>query len=103
MRSCCEVLLELDMIIKEKLNEGMSVAILTTDISAGFNLVRKEILVLKMQCFGFGTNSFKLLRNYLTGRQTKVKVKSSFNMRFWSFLLNTTGVGEGSVLGPNFF
>ena len=99
VRSVTTALLELDTIVKEKLNSGLSVAILTTDISAGFNLVSKEILVPKMKRFGFGTNSCKLLRNYLTGRRTKVKVK---NIKSTEVLLDT-GVGEGSVLGPNFF
>ena len=99
IRSVSTALIELDTVVKSELNKGRCIAILTTDISAGFNLVSKEILVPKMRRYGFGPNSCKLLRNYLTGRSTKVKIKSlsspSVNL--------DTGVGEGSVLGPNFF
>ena len=75
VRSVSTALIELDTIIRGKLNQGKTCAMLTTDISAGFNLVSKEILVPKMAKFGFGENSCKLLENYLTGRRTKVKIK----------------------------
>ena len=77
----------------------MTVGVLTTDISVGFNLVSKEILIPKVKKFSFGEKSCKLLENYLTGRRTKVKVKNVVSPEV--DLL--TGVGEGSVLGPNFF
>lgn len=99
VRSVTSALIELDTITKDQLNKGKTVAILTTDISAGFNLVSKDILVPKMRKFGFGPNSCKLLYNYLTGRRTKVKVKNVTS----SEVGLETGVGEGSVLGPNFF
>ena len=99
VRSVSTALIELDTIVKDQLNKGKTVGIVTTDISAGFNLVSKEILVPKMAKFGFGEMSCKLLENYLTGRRTQVKVK---NIKSGEVLLDT-GVGEGSVLGPNFF
>ena len=99
VRSVTTALLELDTIVKDQLNKGMTVGILTTDISAGFNLISKDILVPKMSKFGFGPNSCKLLRNYLTGRRTQVKVKGILSPE----VSLDTGVGEGSVLGPNFF
>ena len=99
VRSVTSALIELDTVVKDELNKGRCIAILTTDISAGFNLVSKDILVPKMKRYGFGPNSCKLLRNYLTGRSTKVKIKSLTSP---SVTLDT-GVGEGSVLGPNFF
>ena len=99
VRSVSTALIELDTVVKTELNRNRCVAVLTTDISAGFNLVSKEILVPKMRSYGFGPNSCKLLRNYLTGRSTKVKIGSLTSP---SVQLDT-GVGEGSVLGPNFF
>ena len=99
VRSVTTALLELDTMVRSKMNEGKTVAILTTDISAGFNLVSKEILVPKMSRFGFGEKSCDLLRNYLTGRRTRTKVKNIMS----SEIELETGVGEGSVLGPNFF
>ena len=99
VRSVTTALIELDTIVRDHLNKGRTVAILTTDVSAGFNLVSKQILVPKMARFGFGAKSCKLLNNYLTGRRTKVKVKNVTS----SEVCIMTGVGEGSVLGPNFF
>ena len=99
VRSVTTALIELDTIVKRELNRGKYCAIVTTDISAGFNLVSKEILIPKMSKFGFGEMSCKLLENYLTGRRTRVKIQ---NVKSGEVLLET-GVGEGSVLGPNFF
>ena len=85
--------------MRDQLNQGKTCAVLTTDISAGFNLVSKEILIPKMSKFGFGEKSCQLLSNYLTGRRTKTKVKNILS----SDGEVETGVGEGSLLGPNFF
>ena len=99
VRSVTTALIELDTIVKDQLNSGRTVGILTTDISAGFNLVSSSIMVPKMSKLGFGPESCKLLKNYLTGRRTKVKVKKAVSPEVGL----DTGVGEGSVLGPNFF
>ena len=99
VRSVSTALLELDTMARTQLNKGKTVAILTTDISAGFNLVSRQILVPKMAKYGFGPNSCKLLDNYLTGRRTKVKINNIVSPE----VELETGVGEGSVLGPNFF
>ena len=99
LRSVSTALIELDTIVRDRLNRGETCAILTTDVSAGFNLVSRDIMVPKMSKFGFGENSCKLLRNYLTGRRTKCKVKNILSGE----VQLETGVGEGSVLGPNFF
>ena len=99
VRSVTTALLELDTIVKNQLNKGKLVAVVTTDISAGFNLVSKEILVPKLKKFGFGELSQKLLSHYLSGRKTRVKVKNILSGEVYL----DTGVGEGTVLGPNFF
>ena len=99
LRSVSTALIELDTIVRDRLNKGDTCAILTTDVSAGFNLVSRHIMVPKMKKFGFGENSCKLLDNYLTGRRTRCKVKNILSGE----VQLETGVGEGSVLGPNFF
>ena len=99
VHSVSTALIELDTILRDQLNQGKTCAILTTDISAGFNLVSKEILIPKMSRFGFGEMSCQLLQNYLTGRRTRTKVNNIMSRE----VELETGVGEGSVLGPNFF
>ena len=99
VRSVNSALLELDTMIRDQLDQGKVVGVLTTDVSAGFNLVSKDILIPKMARLGFGEDSQELLENYLSGRRTKVKVKNAVSPP----VSLDTGVGEGSVLGPNFF
>ena len=91
VHSVSTALIELDTILRDQLNQGKTCAILTTDISAGFNLVSKEILIPKMSKFGFGEKSCQLLETYLTGRRTKTKVKNVLS----SEVELDTGVGEG--------
>ena len=83
----------------DQLKKGKVVGVNTTDGSAGFTLVSKEMLIPKMVGFRFGQDSCDLLEDYLTGRQTQVKVKNVLSPP----LSLDTGVGEGSVLCPNFF
>ena len=99
VRSVSTTLIKLDTILRDQLNKGKTCAVLTTDISAGFNLVLKEMLVPKMSKFGFGEKSCQLLGNYLTGRRSTTKIKNIMSKE----VSLETGGGEGSVLGPNFF
>ena len=83
----------------DQLNKGKVVGVNTTDGSAVFTLVSKEMLIPKMVGFRFGQDSCDLLEDYLTGRQTQVKVKNVLSPP----LSLDTGGGEGSLLWPNFF
>ena len=98
-KSCESALIDLNTQTEEARNRGMYVGTLITDMSAAFNLITKEVLCPKMARFGFDEPSCRLLHDYLTGRQTKCKIKSTYSR----YVKLSSGVGEGSVLGPTFF
>ena len=66
------------------------------DLSAAFDVVDKEILLSKMQVYGFQDSVIKWLHSYLSGRQQQVYVDGSLS----DPLPVNLGVPQGSILGP---
>lgn len=98
-RSVSSALQDLNTIQADLRNRGKVTAILTTDVSAGFNLIDKSILVPKLALLGLDSTACDIIYDYLTGRKTKTIIESGISQE----IELTTGVGEGSVLGPNCF
>ena len=98
-RSVSSALQDLNTIQADLRNRGKVVCVLTTDVSAGFNLVTKEILVPKMAQYGFDSSACDILRDYLTNRKTKTVINGFISQE----ISLESGVGEGSCLGPTYF
>ena len=98
-RSCQSAWLEIDTLVARARNEGRSAALMCTDQSAAFNLVKADIIVAKLRVFGLDEASLHLIRSYLTGRSTTCTVGSATS----PVTHLQSGVGEGSVVGPLFF
>ena len=77
-------------------NRGLVTSLLTTDVSAGFNLVDKKILIPKLRKLGLDHSACATLENYLTNRKTKTCIGGCVSGE----VELETGVGEGSCLGP---
>lgn len=69
------------------------------DLSKAFDTIDHEILIRKLQFYGFEELSLQLVRSYLNDRQQYVE----FGNVQSQCLRVTTGVPQGSVLGPLFF
>ena len=98
-RSCESALLDLDTLIQKGRNEGKVVGLIMTDMSAAFNLIQKQILVAQLKIYGFTSKARTLVHSYLSQRKTRCKIKHSLS----DPVTLTSGVGEGSVLGPCYF
>ena len=69
------------------------------DLSKAFDCINHELLLAKLNAYGFSIEAIKLIKSYLSNRKQRVKINTSFSS--WSELL--TGVPQGSVLGPLLF
>ena len=98
-RGCGPAWQDLDTQIQQYRNEGLQVALILTDMSAAFNVIKKEVLVPKLAHYGLDESSCKMITNYLSSRKTTTKIEEVVS----SMIELDAGVGEGSVVGPTIF
>ena len=85
--------------IRRNLDKGLKSGILLTDLSKAFDSITHDILIEKLNAYGFTINSLKLINNYLTGRRQRTKVSDTCST--WRDIIY--GVPQGSILGPLLF
>ena len=66
------------------------------DLSKAYDCVNHHLIIAKLEAYGAGENSLRLIQNYFSQRQLRVKVGSSFS----EWLEIILGIPQGSILGP---
>ena len=79
-------------------DKGYAGAILT-DLSKTFDCLNHDLLIAKLDAYGFSQDGLKFIRSYLKERKQRTKVGSAFS----TWLEITDGVPQGSILGPLLF
>ena len=69
------------------------------DLSKAYDCIEHDLLIAKLEAYGFDRDSLKFMYSFLTGRGERVKVGSSYS----SFGKIKIGVPQGSVLGLMLF
>ena len=72
---------------------------LVTNLSRAFDCLHHELLIAKLNAYGFSLTALKLVHNYLSNRKQRTKINSLYN----SLLKIIFGVPQGSILGPLLF
>ena len=84
---------------RKHLDKQEIVGAIACDLSKAFDTIPHDLIIAKLEAYGFGYNALKLISSYLTNRMQRCKVGSEFSS--WVELL--IGFPQGSVLGPILF
>ena len=84
---------------KKSVDNGGAFGVLLTDLSKVFDCLPHELLIAKLDAYGFDKSSLKLIQSYLSKRKQRVKINATYTS--WSEILFV--VPQGSILGPLLF
>ena len=85
--------------IKQARDNNIGFAAVLTDLSKAFDCINHELLIAKLNAYGFDSLSLKFISAYLNFRKQRTKVGSTFS-DYLNFLF---GVPQGYIAGPLFF
>ena len=84
---------------KNEVDKGKVFGALLTDLSKAFDCLSHELIIAKLNAYGFSLSALKLVHNYLSKRQERTKINQSYSS--WENTL--FGVPQGSILRPILF
>ena len=84
---------------KSALDKQHYIGALFMDLSKAFDCLPHGLIIAKLHAYGLELPACNLLFSYLQGRKQRVKISNSRS----SWTLLTTGVPQGSILGPLLF
>ena len=80
---------------KSLVDKGKEFGALLTDPSKAFDCLSHELIVTKLNAYGFSYSALKLMQTYLSERKQRTKINQPYSS--WE---NTFGVPLGYILGP---
>ena len=84
---------------KRSVDNGKAFDVLLTDLSKAFDCLDHELLIAKLNAYGFSLTASKLIHDYLSNRNQRTKINLSYSS--WHEII--FGVPHGSVSGPLLF
>ena len=72
---------------------------LLTDLSKAFDCLHHELLIAKLEAYGFDHSSLAYIYSYLSDRKQRTKVNNSYSR--WADI--KSGIPQGSIIGPLLF
>ena len=65
--------------IRKAIDNGLYTGILQTDLSKAFDCLSHDLLIAKVNAYGFSNNALKFINDDLTGRKQRTKIYVSFS------------------------
>ena len=84
---------------RKALDERNIAGALLTDLSKAFDCLNHELLIAKLEAYGFDHSSLAYIYSYLSNRKQRTKVNNSFSK--WANI--KSGIPQGSIIGPLLF
>ena len=84
---------------KKAVDNGNVFGTLLTDLSKAFYCLPHDLIIVKLNLYGFNLRALNLIHDYLTKRKQRTKINHSYSS--WEDIL--FGVPQGSILGPILF
>ena len=98
-RSTITASLEIQSRVAALMDQDQYVAVASLDLSAAFDVVNVDLLLIRLKKMGLPTDVISLLESWLKDRQCYVEVRNSCSQYFDS----NDGTVQGSILGPVLF
>ena len=70
-----------------------------TDLSKAFDCIPHDLIIAKLEAYGFHIDTLKLIHDYLSNRKQRIKINDAYSS--WQDIFY--GVPQGSILGPLLF
>ena len=86
-------------LVKETLDRDKSVGAIFMNLSKGFDTLSHNLLMAKLEAYGFSKNSLNCIQGYLGNYLQRTNVNNNFTLCKYVF----AGVPIGSILGPLMF
>ena len=84
---------------KRSIDNSKMFGALLTDLLKAFDCLDHELLIAKLNAYGFSLTALKLVHHYLSNRKQRIKI----NQPHSTLLEITFGATQGSILGPLLF
>ena len=84
---------------KTSLDNGENIGTILMDLSKAFDCIKHDLLLAKLNAYGFSREALRFGNSFLENRHQRVKINGSFSAFKQLFL----GVPQGSVPGPLFY